>query len=145
MAHAENTVTINRPLKEVFAFILDGDNNPRWRPGVADIQRTTNKPDGAGSKFKQGMKGPTGRIDADYEIVKCEPNSRIEFQVTAGPARPVGVYTFAAQGSSTQVTFVLDYQPKGLAKLMDGMIAQQMKSEVANLANLKAHLEGTHT
>ncbi len=142
MAHAQNSVMVNRPLAEVFAFILDGDNNPKWRPGVADIRRATNKPDGVGSKFKQGMKGPTGRIDADYEIVKCEPNSLIEFQVTAGPARPHGVYSFRAQGASTEVTFVLDFEPKGLAKLMDGMINQQMKAEVANLSNLKTYLEG---
>ncbi len=30
--------------------------------------------------------------------------------------------------------FVLDFQPKGLARLMDGMIAKTMQSEVGNLA-----------
>ncbi|HEY6043175.1 MAG TPA: SRPBCC family protein, partial [Anaerolineae bacterium] len=39
MAHAENKITINRPVNEVFAFVLDGDNNSKWRPGVLDIQR----------------------------------------------------------------------------------------------------------
>jgi hypothetical protein len=44
-------------------------------------------------------------------------------------------------GSSTQVTFILDFQPKGLAKLMDGMINKSMKEEVGTLSNLKAYLE----
>jgi uncharacterized membrane protein len=141
MAHAENTITIDRPVKEVFDFILDGDNNPSWRPGVADIKRITNKPDAVGAKFKQGMKGPTGRIDADYEIVKCDPNVLIEFRVTAGPARPTGSYKFASRGKSTEVTFILDFQPKGLAKLMEPMINKQMGEEVSTLSNLKAYLE----
>ncbi len=141
MAHAEGKITINRPVKEVFDFLLDGTNNPHWRPAVLDIQRVSNKPDGVGSKFKQGIKGPGGRIDGDYEIVECDPNTLIKFEVTAGPARPTGTFRLEATGGSTLVTFVLDYQPKGLAKLMDPVIAKTMQAEVANLSNLKAYLE----
>ena len=144
MAHAESTITIDRSVKEVFDFLMDGDNNPAWRPGVADIKRLTSKPDAVGAKFKQGMKGPTGRIDAYYEIVKCEPNSLIEFRVTAGPARPTGWYKFVSKGKSTEVTFILDFQPKGLAKLMEPMINKQMAEEVATLSNLKSYLEAKH-
>lgn len=141
MAHAESKITINRTAKQVFDFLLDGTNNPHWRPGVTDIQRVSNKPDGIGSKFKQGMKGPGGRIDGDYEIVGCEPNAVIKFQVTAGPARPTGTFRLEAIGNSTSVTFILDFQPKGLAKLMDPVITKTMQGEVANLSNLKAYLE----
>lgn len=141
MAHAESKITIRRPVKQVFDFILDGTNNPSWRPGVMDIQRVPGQSNGVGAKFKQGMKGPGGRIDADYEIVECQPNASIKFQVTAGPARPTGTYLFQAAGDETVVTFVLDYQPKGLARLMDPMISKQMQAEVATLANLKAYLE----
>lgn len=34
-------------------------------------------------------------------------------------------------------------QPKGLPKLLDGMIDKDMQAEVGNLANLKTHL-GAH-
>ncbi len=144
MAHAEKTVTIQRSAKEIFDFILDGRNNPLWRPSVADIEQVQGAPKGVGAMFKQGMKGPGGRrIEADYKIVDIDTPRRIRFEVTAGPARPTGTYTFAQQGNSTTVTFVLDYQPKGLAKLMDGLIGKQMKDEVATLENLKKHLEGS--
>ena len=142
MAHAERTVTVNRSPNEVFDFILEGKNNPIWRPAVADIVKLPGTPSGVGAAFKQGMKGPGGRrIDADYKIVECDRPRQIKFEVTAGPARPNGNYSLAAQGSSTILTFVLDFQPKGLAKLMDGMIQKQMEEEVATLENLKKHLE----
>jgi len=35
----------------------------------------------------------------------------------------------------------LDFQPKGLAKLMNPMIQSSMQSEVATLVNLKSYLE----
>ena len=142
MAHAEESITINRPANAVFDFVLDGTNNPLWRPSVVDIQRVPDKPSGVGAVYKQGLKGPGGRrIDGDYEIVECQPNELIEFQVIAGPAKPSGTYRFEEVGDSTRVTFILHFEPKGLARLMDPMIARTMQSEVATLSNLKAYLE----
>lgn len=141
MAHAENKITIQRPVAVAFDFILDGENNKLWRPTVTDVAPLSGKPYGVGSAFKQGLKGPGGRIDGDYKVTECQPGKFIKFEVTAGPARPTGTYQFETDGKSTTVTFVLDYQAKGLAKLMDSMINQSMKSEVAMLSNLKKYLE----
>jgi len=57
MPHAEESITINRPTNIVFDFLLDGTNNPHWRPAVFDIQRIPSKPSGVGAVFKQGLKG----------------------------------------------------------------------------------------
>ena len=138
MAHAEGSITIERPVDQVFDFISNGMNNPKWRPSVMDIQPVPGKP----STFKQGLKGPGGRrIDGDYEITESKPNELIRFQVIAGPARPIGTYKFERVGNSTRLTFTLDFEPKGIAKLMDPMINASMRSEIAMLSNLKAYLE----
>src|SRR5689334_12051876 len=100
MAHAEGSITINRPVKEVFDFILDGRNSALWRPSVLDVQLMPGNPLGVGAIFKQGLKGPGGRIDGDYEIVECKPNELIRFQVIAGPARPTGTYLFKSMDDS---------------------------------------------
>ncbi len=141
MAHAEKTIIINRPAESVFDFILNGANNRLWRSSVLDIKPLSEAPYGAGSKFQQGLKGPGGRIAGDYEITEVKPNELIRFQVTAGPARPTGTYQFESQGAATALTFVLDFQAKGLAKLMDPMIQRSMDEEVGMLDELKAFLE----
>jgi len=142
MPHAEESITINRPIGDVFDFVLDGTNNPLWRPTVIDIQRVPGKPSNVGAIFKQGLKGPGGRrIDGDYEIVECQPNELIKFQVISGPARPTGTFRFEAVGNSTRVTFTLHLDAKGLTRLISPMIGQTMKSEVATLSNLKAYLD----
>lgn len=141
MAHAEGNIVIDRPITTVFNFIADGTNNPLWRSSVTDIQRVPDKPTGLGTVFKQGLKGPGGRIDGDYEIVEYKPDQLIRFQVIAGPARPTGTYTFESLGDSTRLTFTLHFEPKGLAKLMDPMITSSMKSEIAMLSDLKTYLE----
>ena len=142
MPHAEESITINRPVSAVFNFVLDGTNNPLWRPAVLDIERVPGKPSGAGAVYKQGLKGPGGRrIDGDYEIVECVPDKLIRFQVIAGPARPTGMYRFEAIGNATRVTVALNLDAKGLTRLISPMIASTMRSEVARLSNLKAYLE----
>ena len=142
MPHAEESITINRPINNVFNFVLDGTNNPLWRPAVLDIERVPGKPSGAGAVYKQGLKGPGGRrIDGDYEIVECQPDELIRFQVIAGPARPTGTFRFEPAGNATRVTFNLELEPKGFTRLLSPMIASTMKSEVATLSNLKAYLE----
>ena len=146
MAHAEGTITINRPVSEVYDFLLDGTKNLLWRPGVLDIERVPGKPSGVGAVFKQGVKGPGGRrLEADYEIIEAMPNETIKFQVIAGPARPTGTYQFNSAGNSTTVKFTLHFDHKGLmGMLMNGMINRTMQSEVATLSNLKSVIESQH-
>src|SRR5215469_923306 len=142
MPHAENTVTISRPLQEVFDYLADGTHNKDWRDGVLEIERTS-ADNGQGATYRQVLAGPGGRrIDGDYRITVFDPPRRLEFQVTAGPARPVGTFELSeADGSSTSVRFALEVHPSGLMRLMTPMITRQMQSEVAQLDNLKSILE----
>jgi uncharacterized protein YndB with AHSA1/START domain len=65
---AENTITINRPVPDVFSFVADGTTAPKWRPGVLDVTRESGD-GGVGSVYRQGVEGPMGRrIPADYEV-----------------------------------------------------------------------------
>jgi|SRR5579859_2312425 len=144
MPHAENTVTIDRPIEDVFAYLADGTNNPRWRSGVVSIEPVPGK-QGAGAAYRQKLRGPGGRsIDGDYRITTYQPPTLIEFEVTAGPARPTGRFALTEAGPGrTTVTFSLDLRPTGLMRLMSGMVDKTMRSEVGQLAALKADLEKT--
>jgi uncharacterized protein YndB with AHSA1/START domain len=141
MPAASYAVTIDRPVEAVFAFVADGENSRRWRPGVLDIKRVSG--DGVGARYAQGVKGPMKRrIAADYEITVYEPMRLLEFQTTTGPARPHGRYDFVAVAGGTLLTFALDAQLSGLWKLILGSTVQTtMNAEVKNLDNLKRLLE----
>ena len=142
MLHAEHSVTINRPSKAVFDYLADGTHNPDWRTGVVEIRRTT-QADGQGASYRQVLTGPGGRhVDGDYSVTVFDPPRRLEFVVTAGPARPAGVFELTENpDQSTVVRFTLDITPTGLMKLMTPMIRKTMRAEVAQLDTLKAVLE----
>jgi len=142
MLHAEHSITINRPPQAVFDYLADGTHNPDWRSGVVEISRTT-QADGQGASYRQVLAGPGGRrIDGDYRVTVFDPPRRLEFVVTAGPARPAGVFELTENADqSTSVRFALDINPAGLMKLMTPMIRKTMRTEVAQLGTLKEVLE----
>jgi uncharacterized protein YndB with AHSA1/START domain len=140
MAHAEETVTVDRPIAEVFAFLADGLNEPKWRPEVSDVRLASTSATGVGAAWAQSMKGPGGRkIEGDYRITQWQEPTRLDFEVIAGPARPLGSFVLRElETSSTSVTFTLDLTPKGLMVFMTRMINRQVASEAANILNLPA-------
>jgi uncharacterized protein YndB with AHSA1/START domain len=141
MAHAEHTVTVSRPIAEVFAFLLDGTNNPRWRPEVKAVSHVSGE--GVGARYAQTMTGPGGRtIPGDYRLTVCDPPVRLEFEVTAGPARPTGSFALRELApGTTEVTFVLDIALHGPLIPLTPMISRLARAEVANLDNLPRALD----
>jgi len=139
---AERTVTIRRPVDQVFAYLADGTNDPQWRSGVLEIERTSDA-DGVGTVYRQVLAGPGGRrIAGDYRVTVFDPPRRFEFQVIAGPARPRGSFAFTPRGDdTTEVRFALDVHPRGLTVLLTPMIAAQMRKEVGALDKAKRILE----
>ncbi len=145
MPAARHEVTIRRPASEVFAFLADGLNGPKWRTGILDIAHVSGT--GVGATYKQGVKGPGGRrIDADYRVTTYEPNSRLAFVATAGPVRPEGEYTLEEVDGGTHLTFALHAELGGIKKLlMGGAVQKTMDSEVEATERLKSLLESMPT
>ena len=52
MAKFEINLVINRPIEEVFAFISNPENQPRWRAGTLEVARNSSEPLGVGSVFR---------------------------------------------------------------------------------------------
>ena len=142
MPSASNTITIRRPIDEVFAFVADGLNGPKWRPGILDIAHASG--DGVGAVFRQGVRGPGGRrIAADYEITAFDPPNRLAFKAIAGPVHPSGEYRLTEADGATKLTFSLDVSLSGWKRLvMSRSVQQTMDAEVAALERLRAVLEG---
>ena len=142
MAHAENEISIDRPASEVYAFLADGLNNPKWRAGVQSIALKSGSAGELRAVYSQTLTGPKGRpLPGDYEITTAVPGQLLEFLVVAGPARPVGRYSLTESPSGTTVRFSLDLKLPLLARVFDSLVTKTMKSEVSQLQKLKDVLQ----
>lgn len=143
MPSAQRTITVNRPVDEVFRFFSTPANDQSWRPAVKEIR--ADEPPAVGSHVHQVIAGPGGRgIPADIEVTTYEPGARYGFKVVAGPARPVGEYVFTPVADGTQVQFSLSVELGGLKKLfMSGPVQKSMAGEMASLDTAKRLIEGS--
>jgi len=139
MVHAEQTVTVERPIADVFAFLADGTNDPSWRLQVISVTHVEGTDGtGEGATFAQTMKGPVGRkINGAFKFTRFDEPNRLDFQVIAGPVRPLGSFELRELSpTTTEVTFTVDLKPRGLMVLMTPMINKQVQAEVSNIKNL---------
>ena len=92
MPAASSSITIERPAADVFAYVADGANGPRWRPGILDIVLASGQ--GMGAVYRQGVKGPGGRrIAADYEVTGYDPPRHLAFRAIANKTQvDIGIF-----------------------------------------------------
>ncbi|HET7280626.1 MAG TPA: SRPBCC family protein [Dermatophilaceae bacterium] len=141
MPNAKNTVVIARPVEEVFAFLSDCENDPKWRPAVLSIRREGAY--GKGAVYRQMVKGPFGRaLTSDFMVTAFDENRGFAFSVISGPVRPHGSWTFSAVPGGTEVGLELGAELGGLkGLLLGGSVQKSMNSEVAGLERAKRVIE----
>jgi carbon monoxide dehydrogenase subunit G len=141
MAHVERSIEIDKTPADVLAFVADGLNNPRWRELVVSVALKSGEPATEGAEYTQVMKGPAGsKIRGDYRITKLVPGEELVFQVFTGLVQPTGRFVVKPSEAGTNLSFALDFQPRGIARLMDGMITKTMHKE-ADVEALKRAIE----
>jgi uncharacterized protein YndB with AHSA1/START domain len=73
-------VDIHRPPEEVFDFVLDFENAPKWNYFVTDVKKRSNGPIGLGTVFHQTRKAD----QQEYQITDIDPGRLIEVTTTPG-------------------------------------------------------------
>ncbi|HEY3061177.1 MAG TPA: SRPBCC family protein [Chloroflexota bacterium] len=119
MIKIERTITIHRPVEEVFAYLCDVQHGPSYISGQREAHTTSSGPMGIGTTFATSGKFP-GR-GASYEIVEYELNSRLAWRAASG-ARATTTWGFQPSGPSTRVTFTRVADPQGLSRLAESLL-----------------------
>lgn len=133
---------VDRPMPDVFAFISNPLNLPKWQSMVASIEQVTPGAVGVGSKYKVAAEMMGRKLDGQMEITTFAPPDKFGFTNQAGPMQVTVTVTLKPVGTGAKITLHAEGNPGGLFKLAEGALAGQVKSQMeANLARLKAVLE----
>lgn len=145
MAKMESTVTIERPVEEVFGFFLALDENaPKTDPSVGSVVKTPDGPTGAGTTFRFRQQS-LGKIrETTTRFTAIESNRKIEFEAEIGPMRPKCDLTFEQTNGGTRVTFRGDSNPVGPFKLLSPLFNRKGQQVWAQrLGRIKTVLEAS--
>ncbi len=116
----EGSTVIDRPIEEVFAFLADGENDPKFSPRVVEIAKTTDGPPGVGTVYASTVKDAGMKTKREFRLTEFEPPTRIRWSeiskniVTA----PEGGYDLSREGEGTRVTIHNVLEGHGPGKLI---------------------------
>jgi uncharacterized membrane protein len=136
-----NTITVGRRPDEVFAFLADFENVPRWNYAIAETRKITDGPVGVGTRYRQTRTLPT-RSEETFAVTEFEPVHRISIDGALGPFEGEIRYLLEPLGNATVITNTMTLQPSGPLRLVAPLAAPRVKAAVAtNLDVLKQLLE----
>jgi uncharacterized protein YndB with AHSA1/START domain len=136
------SVGIERPIEEVFAYVSDPRNFPRWNSAVQAVRPTAQGSSSVGSTYTMERRLPSGHATNQLEIVALERPREFAIRTTAGPTPFLYRYRFAAQNGGTSVHLDAQVELDGVAALASWLARRAVRKGVDdNLATLKLILE----
>ncbi len=133
---------IDRPVKDVFAFVTNLNNMHRWQSTVQEIKPALGKPMGVGATFNVRGEMLGRKLEGLLEIIEFEPDSKFGYKGKMGPVTVGAVMTFSKAGTGTKLSMSGRGEPGGFFKIAEGVLAGRIKAQMEdNLSRLKSVLE----
>ena len=130
-------------LDEVFAFVEDARNRPRWDDSVISEELTSPEPIGVGTTVRTRLRSMGREYEYTWEVVEHQPPSRMTIESTSGPFPTTLAYQLAERDGGTRVDFSVTGRPAGLLRLFQPLIARNTQANLdRGFPRLKQLLEG---
>ena len=145
MLNVEYSVMINKPVEEVWNFLTDFQNTPKWDIGVIETKQTSPGVAGLGTTF-QNIGPFLGRNSVrEYKVTELEPNHKVTVKLTT----PTNIikqaevsYIFDPVNNGTKLTTNGVIEFSGFFKIIQPILLQRaMRDSQGDLGNLKHLLE----
>jgi carbon monoxide dehydrogenase subunit G len=138
MIEFENTIHIDRPISEVFAFLSDLENIPKWNYYVLEVVKRSSGPIGIGTVYHQVRKTD----EQDLRITDLDQNHKLVVKTLPQSSPSLEMrFSLDEEGNTTRIRdeWRLD---SGRPAPLEWLGAGRIKSAVAeNLTKLKELLE----
>jgi uncharacterized protein YndB with AHSA1/START domain len=141
MATFENVVTIGRPIEDVFAFLSDFENVPKWNYAIVETRKVSEGAVGVGTTYRQVRSVPS-RSEESFEVTAYDPPRHLAIQGQLGPFPSRLSYALDALPEGTRVTNSVELQLRGPGRLLGPLAVPRVRDAVgANLRKLKELLD----
>jgi uncharacterized protein YndB with AHSA1/START domain len=139
----ERSITINRPVEEVFAFVTDVANFAKWNKQAGQSEQSSEGPVGLGTKYRGSYDFMGRTMQWVSEITEFEPNQKAVQTIRMGPTEMIMGWFLQPVAGGTKFTIRTEGPTGGLAKLAGPLMDRTMEKDAEDdLARLKALLEG---
>jgi uncharacterized membrane protein len=138
----EKSVLINRPQQEVFDFVANLENDPKWQVSIRSVKQISDGPVGAGSTFRYQTKYLGRKSEAEIQLTSYDPPNGASVKAINGPVPFENTYKFETQNGGTLLTFTGQAEIGGFFKIAEGLAGKQIEKQLeTDAAALKKLLE----
>lgn len=142
MARFSGSVTIARPPEDVFDFVADERNEPRYNPEMTAVEKLTDGPIGVGTRWRATVVSHGRPLSMEIEVTEFSRPSRLGSVTRMTTAHITGALTFAPAAGGTVMNWSWNLEPKGAMRLLGPLFgAVGRKQEERIWGSLKQLLE----
>ena len=121
----QTIIEISRPAAEVFDFVADQTNAPKWQQGLHEVRRTTAGPLGVGTEHVFVRRFAGMRIESRNRFTNYEPGRYVEFEIPSGRIRGNASYMVEPIGNNTsRLSSEVHFRVSGPAGLVAPLLAR---------------------
>ena len=141
MIQHEVTVHLNRPVEQVFAFLMDTSQLTTWQSNLIKSEPITEGPLRLGSRFREVRRLGKRESEIQGEITALEPNKHLETKTVTKPQAMVS-YSLDPESGGTRLKYKFVLVTSGFMRLLEPLIASSIKKDTnADFETLKRILE----
>lgn len=124
MVHIAGEIIIRRPVEDVFDFVADERNEPRYNPRMVRVEQITSGPIGAGTRYEAEVRnrGRSATMTIAYTVY-ARPQ-RLESSTHLSNMQVEGTLTFDPIPEGTRMRWSWEVEPRGVLKLMTPLVAR---------------------
>jgi uncharacterized protein YndB with AHSA1/START domain len=142
MSSVSNSITIRRPIEDVFAVLTNVENTGKWFPWNVEEHWTSSPPHGVGSTRRAVTTMLGRRTENDAVVTEYQRPHRAVIKGTSPNAPFVGTLTFAPEGDGTRVEVTTELEFRGATRVVGPLFAAMYgRAWARGLATLKEMME----
>ncbi len=139
----QTSITIEKPVKEVWKFFINPDNLPKWLSGFKKMEPMSGKPGTLGARSKQFYVYGGIKLELVEEITELAENEKFSSKLSHKDFDTSLSINFIDQGDSTKLDVNMEVIIKNpLYEMFGQMLNSQIKNRTEkDLAKLKELVE----
>ena len=140
MIQHEVSIHLNRPVEQVFAYLIDPNNLRAWQSNLVETAQLT-EPLHVGTRFREVRRMGPRQAEIQAEITSFEPNKRFATKTLTKPEVTVS-YSFEPKNNGTLLSYRFNMQTSGIMRVLEPLIASSIKQDTkSDFERLKRVLE----
>jgi uncharacterized protein YndB with AHSA1/START domain len=146
MVRIEGEIVIKRPVEEVFDFVADERNEPRYNPQMRRAERISDGPIGVGTRFRAELVNMGRTVEMVIEFTGFDRPRRLASTTHMSSMDIHHTLTFEPVPEGTRMRWSGDLEPHRVVKLMSPIVARMGRRQEQRIwTGLKHPLEDQGT